>query len=243
MGKIVIIDASCFTYRCFFANPVDPAGAIRAMIGSALDYHKPDHAMLALDAGRETFRNEIYPLYKSNRAPAPEGYSHAALAMAAALIQMGIRPYSSPGYEADDVAGTICARRENDESVILSRDKDFAQLVKNGVSIWYDGKWTREAEVIEKFGLHPSRIIEMMGLAGDSADSIPGVPGIGIKTAIALIQYFQDLESLFDNLKDVEQILERGASRIKKKLEQSKDIAFLSRQLATIKCDVPLGDV
>lgn len=242
--KVVIIDMSCYAYRAFFGSPQDPAGRIRAMISSALNTLQPDRAIVALDAGRETFRNEIYPAYKSNRAPAPEGYSHSCPSMTAAVIAMGIKPYSVPGFESDDIIGTLCEMPLGDEKTILSRDKDFCQLVNdNGVvNLWYDGKYTREAEVINKFGVHPSRVIEVMGLMGDSADGIPGVPGIGQKTAIGLIQHFQTLESLFDNLDEAEAIMPRGGERIRKQLEQSRELALLSRTLATIKCDVPLGE-
>lgn len=246
--KIVMIDASGYFYKAFFVSPENPANAVRNMIASALDYHKPNRAVLALDAGRETFRNQIYPLYKANRAPAPKGYSHACPSMTAAVIAMGIKPYSVPGFEADDIIGTLCAQHDDDKRIILSRDKDLMQLVDDGpqlhrnVSMWHDGRETTEAEVIEKFGVHPSRIVEIMGLAGDGADGIPGVPGIGIKTAIALIQYFQDLDNLFENLGDVPNMMSRGGERIRKKLEQSREIGFLSRRLATIRTDVNLGE-
>jgi len=247
--KIAIIDSGSYFHRAFHGTPEDPVAGMRAMILSAIDSLKPDHTVVALDAGRETFRNKIYPLYKANRPPSPAGYSDAKRAMEAALTDMGIQAYSLAGYEADDIIGTLCANLDtNQEAVILSKDKDLMQLVRpgnpldgqDGVSLWYDGKWTRVPEVIEKFGVIPPRVIEVLGLSGDSADGIPGVAGVGLKTAIALIQYFQDLESLFDNLKDVEQIIEKGANRIRKILEQSREVAFLSRRLATIKTDVPL---
>src|SRR3990167_2975180 len=246
--KIALIDSGSYFHRAFHGTPEDPVAGMRAMILSAMDSLQPDRTVVALDASRETFRNKIYPLYKANRPPSPEGYSDAKRAMEAALVEMGIQVYSVAGYEADDILGSLCAKLDTDqEAVILSKDKDLMQLVRpgtpdgrGGVSLWYDGKWTGVPEVIEKFGVIPPRVIEVLGLSGDSADGIPGVSGVGLKTAIALIQYFQNLESLFDNLGDVELILERGASRIRKTLEQSREIAFLSRTLATIKTDVPL---
>ena len=246
--KLAIIDGSSYFYRSFFGTPEDPVAGMRAMILSALDALQPDRTIVALDHGRETFRNQIYPAYKANRPPSPEGYSDAKRAMETALTEMAIQTYSVPMYEADDIIGTLCANLDTtQEAIILSKDKDLMQLVRPGtpngdgsVSLWYDGKWTGVPEVIEKFGVIPPRVIEVLGLSGDSADGIPGVSGVGLKTAIALIQYFQNLESLFDNLGDVELILERGASRIRKTLEQSREIAFLSRTLATIKTDVPL---
>jgi len=246
--KIALIDSGSYFHRAFHGTPEDPVAGMRAMILSALDALQPDRTIVALDHGRETFRNQIYPAYKANRPPSPEGYSDTKRAMEKALTEMAIQTCSVPMCEADDIIGTLCAKLDTaQEAVILSKDKDLMQLVRlgtpenqGGVSLWYDGKWTRVPEVVEKFGVIPPRVIEVLGLSGDSADGIPGVAGIGLKTAIALIQYFQDLEFLFENLPDVEQILEKGASRIRKILEQSKEIAFLSRRLATIKTDVEI---
>lgn len=246
--KIVLIDGGSYFYRAFHGTPEDPIAGMRAMILSALDSLQPDRAVVALDAGRETFRNKLFPAYKANRPPSPAGYSEAKRAMEAALVEMGIQAYSLIGYEADDIIGSLCAKLDRSTRIILSKDKDLMQLVRPGtppneqgsVTLWYDGKSTGPSEVSEKFGVLPTRLVEVMGLAGDGADGIPGVAGIGLKTAINLIQYFQNLESLFDNLGDVEQILEKGGVRIRKILEQSREIAFLSRQLATICQDVPL---
>ena len=244
--KIALIDSGAYFHRAFHGTPEDPVAGMRAMILSALDALQPDRTVVALDHGRETFRNKLFPAYKANRPLSPEGYSDAKRAMEAALTEMGIQAYSLAGYEADDVIGTLCAKLDRDQRIILSRDKDLMQLVWDGpfandsVSIWYDGQWTREPEVIAKFGVLPWRIIEVLGLSGDSADGIPGVAGIGLKTAINLIQYFQDLENLFDNLHEVENILERGGGQIRKKLEQSREVAFLSRKLATIRTDVEI---
>src|SRR3990167_2884643 len=172
--KIAIIDSGSYFHRAFHGTPEDPVAGMRAMILSAIDSLKPDHTVVAMDAGRETFRNKIYPLYKANRPPSPAGYSDAKRAMETALTEMGIKTYAVPMYEADDIIGTLCSKLDTDqEAVILSKDKDLMQLVGLGVSIWYDGKWIRESEVIEKFGVRPSSIIEVLGLSGDSADGIP----------------------------------------------------------------------
>ncbi len=244
--KIALIDSGSYFHRAFHGTPEDPVAGMRAMIFSAIDTLQPDRTVVALDAGRETFRNKLFLAYKANRPPSPEGYSDAKRAMEAALTEMGIQAYSLAGYEADDLIGTLCKKLDTDQRIILSRDKDLMQLVwdapfaDDSVSIWYDGKWTREPEVIAKFGVLPGQIADVLGLSGDSADGIPGVAGIGLKMAINLIQYFQNLEFLFDNLADVEQIIEKGATRIRKILEQSREIAFLSRALATIKTDVEM---
>ena len=149
-----------------------------------------------------------------------------------------------PGYEADDIIATLCERLANQgcELVVVSSDKDLMQLVTNGIKLLDSAKdrWIGKDEVREKFGVSPEQVIEVMGLMGDAVDNIPGVKGIGEKTAGALIQQFQTLENLFEHLDDVEKMKMRGAKRIRQILEDGKDKAFLSRDLATVKRDVPI---
>lgn len=157
---------------------------------------------------------------------------------------MNIAVLERQGFEADDLIGTLCAAFSNKgcEIIVVSGDKDLMQLVNGGVKLLDTSKerWIGAEEVKQKFGVEPGRVVEVMGLMGDAIDNIPGVRGIGEKTAIALIQRFHSLENLFNHLNDLESLNLRGTARIRKALEQGKEAAFLSRELATVKTDVPL---
>jgi 5'-3' exonuclease len=160
--------------------------------------------------------------------------------MKEAFSELGCQFASAPGYEADDVAGSLCAMNSFDECVLMTRDKDWMQLVSDGrVSIWHENTWTHEQEVFLKFGVGPKLITDVIGLSGDSGDGIPGVPGIGAKIASSLVAKFGALESLYDSLFLIRGNF-RSADRIIATLRQSKDAAFMSRTLATIKTDVDL---
>lgn len=234
--KLLLVDASFYMHRVFFGSP-EPAKALKKMMEIALEYHEPDSVIVALDAGRETFRNELFPAYKASRLPSPEGFALALPSMQDVFNDLGFRFMAAPGFEADDVIGTLCALNPDSERIILSRDKDLMQLVSDGVAIWNDGIWTREPEVIAKFGVVAGLVVDVLGLSGDSSDGIPGVAGIGAKIASKLIHSFGTLESVYDNL-DVIGASLRGGAKISATLRQSKDMAFLSRTLATIVTDV-----
>lgn len=235
--KLMIVDGSCYMYRSFYGSN-DPEAALRKMMTTALEFHKPDTAIVALDAGRQTFRNELFAGYKSNRPPAPAELTSAVPFMKDELAKMGFNLIQAPGYEADDICGSLCAKHKNDECILLTRDKDFMQLVSDGhVSMWDDGKYTHEAEVFLKFGVGPKHVTEVLGLCGDVADCIPGVPGIGEKVAAKLILAFDKLETVYKNLDAIASSFHGGA-RLRTMLKHSKELAFLSRKLATIKTDV-----
>ena len=240
--KLMLVDASFYFYKAFYGANHDPKGAMTKMMQAALDCHEPDTAIVALDAGKQTFRSEMFPGYKANRPPSPDGFSEAVASMKEAFTELGFQFVKAPGFEADDVLGTLCAINPDDERVILSRDKDLMQLVCDGVSMWIDGAWIREKEVIAKFGVRPGLVVDVMGLSGDSGDGIPGVPGIGAKIASNLIQSFGALEAVYANL-DVIGASMRGGAKISATLSQSKEMAFLSRRLATIVTTVELHEV
>lgn len=240
--KLIIVDASYYFYRAFYGSPEDPKGGIGSMMQSALDCHKPDSVIVALDAGKQTFRSDLFAGYKANRPPSPEGFGAAVVSMKEAFSELGMESVAVAGYEADDIAGTLCAVHSSDEVVLMTKDKDWMQLVSDGrVSMWHDGAWVREAEVIAKFGVAPGLVVDVLGLSGDSGDGIPGVPGIGAKIASTLVQTFGALETVYENLLAIGKF--RGGPRISATLRQSKDLAFLSRTLATIKTDLDLQEV
>lgn len=252
--RLFLIDGSAYIFRAFFAIPplTNSAGLpTNAILGFTnillkfLKQYKPEYVAVALDAGRETFRNQMFADYKDNRPEAPALLVPQFPYFRKVLDALNLPLLELAGYEADDIIATLCDRMSNQgaELVVVSSDKDLMQLVTNGIKLLDSAKdrWIGAAEVKEKFGVAPQQVIEVMGLMGDPVDNIPGVKGIGEKTAIALIQQFHNLENLFAHLDDMEQMKIRGAARVRKIIEEGKDAAFLSRDLATVKRDVPVA--
>ncbi|HEX6801062.1 MAG TPA: 5'-3' exonuclease H3TH domain-containing protein [Candidatus Binatia bacterium] len=251
--RLFLIDGSSYIFRAFYAIPALsnstglPTNAIFGFTNILLKFlkqYQPEYVAVALDAGRETFRNEMFAAYKGNRPEAPSLLIPQFPYFRKVLDALNLPLLELPGYEADDIIATLCDRLADKgcELVVVSSDKDLMQLVTNGVKLLDSAKdrWIGKDEVREKFGVSPEQVIEVMGLMGDAVDNIPGVKGIGEKTAGALIQQFQSLENLYDHLDEIEQMKLRGAARVRKILEEGKDAAFLSRALATVKRDVPL---
>ena len=251
--RLFLVDGSSYIFRAFFAIPPLtnaaglPTNAIFGFTNILLKFlkqYKPEYVAVALDAGRVTFRNELYADYKGNRPEAPADLVPQFPYFRKVLEALNLPLLEIPGYEADDIIATLCDRLAGQgcEVVVVSSDKDLMQLVTNGIKLLDSAKdrWIGKDEVKEKFGVAPEQVIEVMGLMGDAVDNIPGVKGIGEKTAGALIQQFNNLENLYDHLDDMEQMKLRGAARIRQILEAGKEQAFLSRTLATVKRDVPL---
>ena len=235
--KLLIVDASYYFHRVFYVSPDNPKEGIKRTLQAAIDLHQPDDMIVAFDAGKETFRSTLFPAYKANRPPSPEGYSAAVVAMKEGIRELGLETAQAPGYEADDVIGTLCARHDSYERIIIAKDKDLMQIISDGVSMCNDGTWVREVDVIEKFGVGPQRLTDVFGLSGDTSDGIPGVHGIGAKIASRLVNEYGNLESIYSRLSEIDANF-KGGARISALLSQSKDMAFLSRTLATIKCDL-----
>lgn len=250
---VYLLDGSSYIFRAFFALPPlsnasgMPTHAIYGFTNMTLKFlksHRPDHLAVVLDAGRETFRNQIYKEYKGNRPEAPPDLIPQFPYIRKALEAMNVAVLELSGYEADDLIATLAKyfSTRGVEVIIVSGDKDLMQLVGDGIRLLDSGKdkWIDIEGVREKFGVEPGKVVEVMGLMGDSADNIPGVRGIGEKTAIALIQRYQSIENLYDHLHDLEATGLRGVERIRKALAAGKDQAFLSRELATVRADVPI---
>lgn len=250
---VYLLDGSSYIFRAFFALPPlsnasgMPTHAIYGFTTMAFKFlksHRPEHLAVVLDAGRETFRNQIYKEYKSNRPEAPPDLIPQFPYIRKVLEAMNVAVLELGGYEADDLIATLAKyfSTRQIEVIIVSGDKDLMQLVGDGIRLFDSGKdkWIGIEGVKEKFGVEPGKVIEVMGLMGDSADNIPGVRGIGEKTAIALIQKYQSLENLYDHLQELEATGLRGVERIRKALAAGKDQAFLSRELATVRADVPI---
>jgi len=252
--RLFLIDGSAYIFRAFFAIPPLknsrglPTNAILGFTNILLKFlkqYQPEYVAVALDAGRETFRNQMFADYKENRPEAPALLIPQFPYFRKVLDALNLPLLELPGYEADDIIATLCERLfgQGCELVVVSSDKDLMQLVTDGVKLLDSAKdrWIGKAEIMEKFGVAPEQVIEVMGLMGDAVDNIPGVKGIGEKTAIALIQQFHNLENLFAHLDEMAQMKIRGAAQVRQNLEKGKDAAFLSRDLATVKRDVPVN--
>lgn len=251
--RLFLVDGSAYIFRAFFAIPSLinasglPTNAIFGFTNLLLKFlkrYKPEYITVALDAGRETFRNQMFAGYKCNRPKAPADLIPQLPYFRKILDGLNVPLLELAGYEADDIIATLCERLvHNDwDLVIVSSDKDLMQLVSNNIKLLDSAKdrWIGIAEIREKFGVEPEQIVEVIGLMGDAVDNIPGVKGIGERTAIALIQQFQSLENIYDHLDEIEAIKLRGAARMRELLQKDKEMAFMSRALATVRRDVPI---
>ena len=252
--RLFLIDGSSYIFRAFYAIPSMNTSAglptngifgFTNMLLKFLKQYMPEYVVVALDAGRKTFRNHLFAGYKGHRPEPPAALLPQLPYFRRLLEGLNLPVVELAGYEADDIIATLCCtlRSEKCDMVIVSSDKDLMQLVIDGIQLLDSAKdrWIGVAEVQDKFGVKPERVTQVMGLMGDAVDNIPGVKGIGAKTAIALIQQFETLENLFDRLNELETWTLRGSARLRQLLEDGKDNAFLSRELATVKRDVPLA--
>ncbi|MCZ6563062.1 MAG: hypothetical protein O6948_09105 [Deltaproteobacteria bacterium] len=252
-ARLYLIDGSSYIFRAFFALPPMsnsnklPTHAIFGFTTMTLRFlkeYQPEMLAVVLDAGRETFRNEIYHEYKSNRPEAPPDLIPQFPYIRKILEAMNIPALELAGFEADDLIATLAKKFSSKETevVIVSGDKDLMQLVGDTTRILdtMKSRWIGVEEVKEKFGVEPHQVVEVMGLMGDPTDNIPGIKGIGEKTAIPLIQKFQSLENLFDHLHDLDKVGIKISARVRKALMEGKEDALMSRKLATVRTDVPI---
>ena len=243
---IYLIDGSSYIYRAYYAIrhlsspkgfPTNALYGFIQMLLKVIKDKKPDHLAVIFDAGRLTFRNEIYADYKANRIAMPDDLRQQIAPIKEAVRAFNIPALELSGFEADDIIGTIardCAERGM-AAVVVTGDKDLMQIVTDNVTLLdtMKDKVSGPAEVVERFGVGPELVIDILGLAGDSSDNIPGVPGIGEKTAIKLINDFGSLDEL---LARADEVKGKTGERLREFAEQAR----LSRRLATIDCHVPL---
>ncbi|MGA4493832.1 DNA polymerase I [Vreelandella venusta] len=256
-APIVLVDGSSYLYRAFHALPPlttsngQPTGAVKGVLNMLKrlikDYPESPMAVV-FDAPGKTFRDEMYSDYKAHRPPMPDDLRSQIKPLHACVKALGLPLLCIEGVEADDVIGTLAhhATQAGRDAVISTGDKDMAQLVNDHITLVNTMKEETldETGVKEKFGLPPSLIIDFLALMGDKVDNIPGVPGVGEKTAIGLLQGMEGgLETIYGDLERVKTLSFRGAKTLPKKLEEHRDQAFLSYQLATIKtdCELPVG--
>jgi DNA polymerase-1 len=254
-ATVYLVDASPYIFRAHFSLPSsiktpagEPAAASYGFTSFLLKLiadEKPTHLAVTFDRSlNSSFRNEFYPAYKQQRVLPPpelEAQLESCVEIAAAL---GAATFIDDRYEADDLIGALCARleQENHRSVIVTSDKDLAQLVDERISLLDFAKGIRlnARTVFEKFGVRPDQITDYLGLAGDSVDNIPGVKGIGGKSAAELLARFGHLEDLYARLDELPRIASiRGAKSLHAKLVANRELAFLSKRLATVAREVP----
>jgi len=254
---IVLVDGSSYLYRAFHALPPlttsdgQPTGAIKGVLNMLKRLIKdyPDSPMaVVFDAPGKTFRDELFEQYKAHRPPMPDELRSQVEPLHDCVKALGLPLLCIEGVEADDVIGTLAhqATEAGRDAVISTGDKDMAQLVNEHITLVNTMKEeTLDIEgVKEKFGLPPALIVDFLALMGDKVDNIPGVPGVGEKTALGLLQGMDGgLETLYDDLEKITALGFRGAKTLPRKLEEHRDQAFLSYQLATIKtdCELPVG--
>ncbi len=252
---LYLIDSSIYIFRAWFSLPQQMSGqdgqAVNAAYGFAkfvtefLEKTQAQQVVFTFDESlTHSFRNEIYPAYKMNRELPPEELKQQFSLCKRIAQAAGIACVAHQHYEADDLIGTLAmaARQRGEKFTIVSADKDLTQLIGEQDTMWDFSKnaHLQPQHVVEKFGVSPNQITDYLGLCGDAVDRIPGVPGVGPKTAVALLQAYQDIAGVFSNLDGVAGLSIRGAKNLAAKLATYQEQAQLSKQLATIAIDAPI---
>lgn len=252
-GKAFLFDGYAFCYRAYYAirhlsnskgEPTNAVYGFLTMLKKILDEEKPEYCAVCFDTKEKTFRHEQYEEYKAHRKPMPDDLAQQIPRIKDLINAYNLKTFEMPGYEADDVLGTLATKLNNEglDVYIVTSDKDALQLVKDGISIYspYRDKVTiyDEKKVKERYkGLGPASVIDIMAIMGDSSDNIPGIPGIGEKGAIELVNQFGSLERVIANVDNI-----KSASK-QKKIRENIDLARLSRELVTINCSLNLNIV
>jgi DNA polymerase I len=254
---VYYIDASYFIFRAYHSMPADmvdaDGNATHALYGFArflsdlLEQVRPERIGVAFDLSLRSvtsFRNGIYPAYKANREAPPADLERQFALCREFCRHMGLAEFASAEYEADDIIGTLAARSRAAglRNVLVTRDKDLSQLIRGGDVFWdYSGNVRYQYDDIgPRFGAVPELIADFLALTGDSVDNIPGVPGVGKKTAAELFAVFGSLDELYANLHRIPSLKLRGAAAVAARLLAHKDAAYLARRLTGIVCDMPI---
>lgn len=249
--KFVIIDGSSLMYRAFYALPLltaengqytNAAYGFATMLVKLLEDLQPDALAIAFDKGKKTFRNEMFEAYKGTRKATPEELLSQIPLVHELAEAFGVRLVEAAGFEADDVIGTLSAKaaQAGAEVVVVTGDRDALQLIGPKVSVLLTKKGISEMELYdeaafrEKYGLEPRALIDLKGLMGDSSDNIPGVPGVGEKTALKLLHAYGSMEEVFSHVDEI------TAKKLQERLRENQELALLSKKLATIVRDMPL---
>lgn len=248
MNKLVLIDGNSLSFRAFYALPLlsnkgNAVYGFAMLLEKILKEEKPNHFLVAFDAGKTTFRHEKYSEYKGGRQKTPPELSEQFPYIRQLLDAYHIKRYELDNYEADDIIGTLSkeADKAGFQTIIITGDRDLTQLATDNVTIYYTKKGVTDVDhytpdfIAEKYnGLTPNQIIDMKGLMGDTSDNIPGVAGVGEKTAIKLLNQFDTVEGVYEHLDEI------SGKKLKEKLQNSKEDALMSKELATINVDSPI---
>ena len=247
MDKLVIIDGNSLINRAFYALPLlsnkdgefsNAVYGFCTMLIKTIEEHKPTHLVVAFDYGKKTFRHDLYKEYKGTRKETPSELKSQFPILKKVLQSMGITMIEKEGIEADDIIGTIASHTDK-PTIIVTGDKDALQLIDKSTTVWLTKKGISEVEIVdekalkEKYNLKPSQIIELKALMGDNSDNIPGVLGVGEKTAMTLLEKYNDIDNLYANIDKI-------SGKLQEKLIQGKDMAYLSKNLATINKNVDI---
>jgi 5'-3' exonuclease len=253
---IYLIDASVYVFRAYHSLPADmvdrdgnPAHAVfgfARMLGDLIERARPQYMAVAFDHRTvKSFRSRLYAPYKAHRDPAPADLQYQFGRCMELCRCLGVAALSSDEYEADDIIGTLVTsfRREGVRAMVISRDKDLAQLIREGDAYWDFG--TRNPysyhDIRRHYGVAPERFADYLALTGDAVDNIPGIPGVGPKTAQALMEEFASLDELYGGLERVAAMKMRGADVLGERLRAHREAVYLARQLTAIACEVPLS--
>jgi 5'-3' exonuclease len=253
LPPVYLVDASVYIFRAWFSMPDafvnavgEPTNAVYGFSGflcSLLEQTAAEHVAIAFDESLTTsYRNEIYPDYKANRDPAPEELKRQFAWARSVAEAMGLHCYGDGRYEADDLIGTLASywRARGHPICIVTSDKDLAQLIGES-DHWWDFSRNQKlnaAQLTEKFGVTPGQMADFLALTGDAVDNIPGVPGVGPKSAAALLSYFGDLDNLYARIDEVPSLGLRGATSLQRKLLEHRGAAELARRLTVIETAV-----
>ena len=252
---IYLIDASVYVFRAYHSQlpdmldterrPVHAVFGFARFLGDLLERTRPELVAVAFDRRlASSYRNDIYPLYKANREPPPPDLAAQFDYCRELCARLGLAVFVDSRYEADDLIGTLSClmRRQGIRSAFITRDKDFAQLVRVGDLYWDFGARGQLGyhEVERRFGVQPERFADYLALTGDVSDNIPGVPGVGPKTASALMRAFGSIDELYEGLGRVTALGLRGARELRERLREHRETVYLARRLTRIVCDMPL---
>lgn len=252
LNKLVLIDGNSLSFRAFYALPLlsnhtgihtNAVYGFAMLLEKIIKEEKPNHFLVAFDAGKTTFRHSKYSEYKGGRQKTPPELSEQFPYIRQLLDAYHIKRYELDNYEADDIIGTLSRQADEAdfETIIITGDRDLTQLATDNVTIYYTKKGVTDVDhytpefIAEKYqGLVPKQIIDMKGLMGDTSDNIPGVAGVGEKTAIKLLNQFESVEGVYEHIEEV------TAKKLKEKLINSKADALMSKDLATINVHSPI---
>lgn len=253
MEKLLLLDGNSMLFRAYYATlytqrmstsngiPTNAIYGFIMMLNKAIDIIEPDHILVAWDAGKPTFRHKQYSAYKGTRKPLDEELIVQFPIAREYLDKAGIKRYEQEGYEADDIIGSMSKQCKDFQTTILTSDRDLLQLIDSSTRVLLMKKGLSEMDLMDEeamqktYGISPIQIIDMKGLMGDSADNIPGVAGVGEKTALKLLGEYHSVEGVYENI-------DKLKGKLKEKLENDKANAFMSKELATIytKMELPI---